>query len=120
MKWCWKKVQYQMIQMKIKQNKTLIILVLALSFLYSKDIRACDSTSISKYENGNKKHVEKFKNGEKCGIWNYYAPTGYLERRERYRKGQLVFTWHYNEEGRLSESVNKSGKRKQHKSCGCH
>jgi len=80
---------------------------------------SCDSTSVIRFANGKRNIVKKFNNGLACGRWSYYSTENYLIKRERYKKGELVFTWIYNDEGRVAETINKKGKHRKHKHCNC-
>lgn len=99
-------------------NKPLLLISL-LCFSAAK-LTACDSISVKRYDNGKKEFVKKYENGQNCGFWKFYRPDGIIERKEKYKKGILVFTWFYNEEGKLIRSVNRKGKEKVYRACNCH
>ena len=80
---------------------------------------SCDSTSIIRFGNGKKNIIQKFDDGHPCGKWSYFSLNQDLLKRERYKNGILVFTWIYNDEGRVAETIDKKGKHKKHKHCNC-
>lgn len=106
-------------KIQVKQIILKTFIVIGLSLLYE-TLHACDSTATKYFENGKKEVVEKYKEGTKCGIWKFFHPTGVILRREKYKNGELAFTWIYNDKGQLIESINKKGKHKKYKACNCH
>lgn len=81
--------------------------------------QACDSTVVMTHPNGTKSLVKKYDEGLACGKWSYYSDQKHLTRREKYKNGKRVFTWIYNDEGRISETINKKGKHRKFHPCNC-
>jgi hypothetical protein len=100
--------------------KTIKVSLLFSLFLgFSAVVHACDSTVTLRHPNGNKSLVKKYDNGLPCGKWSYYSEQQRLTRKEKYKDGLLVFTWIYNDEGRIAETINKKGKHKKYHPCNC-
>ena len=84
-----------------------------------KTLCACDSTAIINHANGNKHIVAKYNNNMPCGRWAYYNLEQKVYKREKYKNGKLVFTWLYNDKGRITQTINKKGKKREYAPCNC-
>lgn len=71
------------------------------------------------FSNGHLKLENRFKNKLASGTWKYYNEKGRLIKQEKYRKGRLKWTFHYNEQGRLIRIIDKKGKETKKSDCGC-
>ncbi|MFT4521825.1 MAG: antitoxin component YwqK of YwqJK toxin-antitoxin module [Bacteroidia bacterium] len=62
--------------------------------------------------------IQRFRNGKKSGTWIYNDKNNKILKKERYRKGSLQGTFYYRD-GEIIKHVNKKGKVKKFKGCGC-
>lgn len=81
--------------------------MLFLAFSY-KNVQATVDTCTGKFDKSGKKH----------GIWSC-CKEGYVSAREKYRHGKLLSIIRFNEKGVIIETVDKKGRVRKNKSCGC-
>lgn len=53
------------------------------------------------------------------GVWVCYK-SGIPVSKERYKNGKLLTRLRFNDKGELIETVDRKGRRKTYKPCGCH
>lgn len=58
-------------------------------------------------------------NGKKQGHWFIYTSTGWMERRENWKKGEWIWTITYNEKHEKIEWNDKFGNKRTYQPCGC-
>lgn len=76
--------------------------------------------SIKNYHaNGKLKEKGSLKSGQKTGIWVYYHPEGWMEKKEKYKEGLLLWAIYYNEKHQITKSIDKSGNEVPYKGCNC-
>lgn len=98
-------------------GKTLALIILFTS------IFGCSSPKYQKvktyWPNGNLKEKGKQSQGKKMGIWEFYAETGWLQKREKWKNGQFEWGISFDERHRKTEITDKNGNVKPLKDCGC-
>ena len=62
--------------------------------------------------------IHNYKDGLKWGSWERYNYNGELIEKNFYKKGERIWTFIYRDE-ELIKSINKKGKVKKFKGCGC-
>ena len=62
--------------------------------------------------------IHRFKDGEKSGSWERFNYNGELIEKNYYKKGIRVWTFFYRD-GEVIKSINKKGKVKTFRGCGC-
>lgn len=62
--------------------------------------------------------VHRYKDGLKSGSWERFNYNGQLIEKNFFKKGERVWTFFYRDE-ELIKSINKKGKVKKFKGCGC-
>ncbi|MBI1307971.1 MAG: hypothetical protein GC181_15310 [Bacteroidetes bacterium] len=62
--------------------------------------------------------IHKFKGGDKSGKWQYFNRKGEVIEERFYRRNKLIWTYYYRD-GQVIRSINKKGKIKNFKGCGC-
>ncbi len=62
--------------------------------------------------------IHRYKDGMKWGSWERYNYNGQLIEKNYYKRGERVWTFFYRDE-ELIKSINKKGKVKKFKGCGC-
>ncbi|MBO6517752.1 MAG: hypothetical protein JJ975_14500 [Bacteroidia bacterium] len=62
--------------------------------------------------------IHRYKDGMKWGSWEKFNYNGELIEKNYYRRGERVWTFYYRDE-ELIKSINKNGKVKTFKGCGC-
>lgn len=81
-----------------------------------------DSTQDGKYRvyhhNGKMALDGAYKDTLRHGTWEEFDTDGWLQRKTRYRRGKIIWIKIYRE-GRLAEVINRKGKVKKMKDCGC-
>jgi hypothetical protein len=71
------------------------------------------------YSDGDIKIRGHYKESKKQGVWFYYLPNGPVEKKEKYRGGELQWQIFYNERGKISKTVDKNGVVTERPKCGC-
>ncbi len=103
----------------MKINGIIVLLLSCIGLIIS----SCNSSSVQKintfYSNGNKKEKGKLKNGKKVGHWFVYTDTGWMEKREKWKDGNWIWTITYNQKHEKVEWTDNKGIRKSFKPCGC-
>lgn len=62
--------------------------------------------------------IHRYKDGLKSGSWEKYNYNGQLIEKNYYKKGERKWTFFYRDE-EIIKSINKKGKVKTFKGCGC-
>ncbi len=62
--------------------------------------------------------IHRYKDGLKWGSWERYNYNGQLIEKNYYKRGERKWTFFYRNE-ELIKSINKKGKVKKFKGCGC-
>lgn len=62
---------------------------------------------------------EKFKKGLKHGYQIYYHPEGWVEKKEKWQRGKLLYTIFYDKNHRKIKWVQANGVEKYYRNCGC-
>ncbi len=62
--------------------------------------------------------IHRYKDGMKWGSWERFNYNGQLVEKKYYKKGERKWTFFYRDE-ELIKSINKKGKVKKFKGCGC-
>jgi len=62
--------------------------------------------------------IHRYKSGLKWGAWKYYNGNREMTQQILYRKGKRIWTYTYRK-GEVIESINKKGRVKKFKGCGC-
>ena len=62
--------------------------------------------------------IRKYKNNQKHGTWQVFEKEGWIKERYVYKNDRLKWQLFYRE-GKLVRSINKNGKIKNFKGCGC-
>ena len=74
---------------------------------------------ITYHSNGAIKEKGILRNGKKHGIWWQFYESGVRKSKEKFKRGNRVYLFQYNEKGRLFQIVNAEGKVTEVKDCGC-
>jgi YD repeat-containing protein len=74
---------------------------------------------ITYWENGNKKSKGELVGDKKLGHWFIYNQSGKIEKREKWKNGEWIWTITYNEKHEKIEWIDYKGNRKTFKPCGC-
>lgn len=90
-----------------------------LLFLHDLSAQAADGKYTERYENGKVKVSGHYKSGLKKGNWFYYSASGLIEKRELWKHGDRVYTYTYNEKGRIASITDKNGKTTERAGCNC-
>lgn len=98
-------------------GKSLLIFGVFIALLSCSSLKR--ETVISTWENGKTKEKGKLLAGKKDGFWEYYAETGWLQRREKWKKGEFQWSFSFDERHRKTEMTDKNGNTKPLKDCGC-
>jgi antitoxin component YwqK of YwqJK toxin-antitoxin module len=70
------------------------------------------------YANKTIKEKGHYKQGLKQGIWYYYSELGVMEKKEKYKLGELQWQLFF-EKGKLTKIIDKKGKVTERSKCGC-
>ncbi len=71
------------------------------------------------YDNGKLKEIGTFYQKQKHSIWNYYSPQGLYQRKEKWKKGTMIWAIYYTPKHRKAKTIDSKGKIKIYKDCGC-
>lgn len=86
-------------------------------------ITSCSSHKIKRvntyYDNGFRKEKGRLKNDKKDGHWIIYTSTGWIEKREKWKNGEWIWTILYNEKHEKIEWNDHKGNHRTYKPCGC-
>ncbi len=72
-----------------------------------------------KYPNGNFKVKGVYQNEKKAGNWIYYAETGSIIRKEKWKNGNFVWSIDYSEKHKKVKGMNAKGEEIIYKGCNC-
>ncbi|OYU97426.1 MAG: hypothetical protein CFE21_03800 [Bacteroidetes bacterium B1(2017)] len=95
----------------------LLLLILAKPSLV---LAQSKSKVVETYENGKVKSSGHFIDHKKTGIWLFYHTEGWLLRKEKWRKGKMLYSIEYNEKRRRVRGVNSKGEEILYRDCGCN
>ncbi len=70
------------------------------------------------YSNGSIKEKGRYKNSQKQGVWYFYTEKGVVEKKEKYKKGELRWQIFYNK-GKITKTIDRDGKVVERPKCGC-
>lgn len=98
-------------------NLILLLLILAKPSLV---LAQNKSKVVETFENGKVKSTGHFVDNQKNGIWLFYHTDGWLLRKEKWRKGKMVYSIEYNEKRRRVRGINSKGKEILYRDCGCN
>ena len=59
-----------------------------------------------------------FKNQKRQGIWTWYEPNGFTQKKIRYKKGKALWTLYY-DQNKVWLKINRYGKRRVIRECEC-
>jgi hypothetical protein len=71
------------------------------------------------HTNGKLKEKGSLKSGQKTGIWVYYHSEGWMEKKEKYKEGKLIWVVFYNAKHQITKSIDKNGNEIPYKGCNC-
>ncbi len=71
------------------------------------------------HTNGKLKEKGSLKSGQKIGIWVYYHSEGWMEKKEKYKEGKLIWVVFYNAKHQITKSIDKNGNEIPYKGCNC-
>jgi hypothetical protein len=74
---------------------------------------------LEKHDNGKLKMQGQLRNEGKVGFWYFYDPNGWLQRKEKWSKGDFVWAIEFNEKHQRTKGMNKRGKETIYKGCNC-
>jgi hypothetical protein len=72
-----------------------------------------------KYPNGKFKVKGAYQDEKKAGNWIYYAETGSITRKEKWKNGNFVWSIDYNEKHKKVKGMNAKGEEIIYKGCNC-
>jgi antitoxin component YwqK of YwqJK toxin-antitoxin module len=70
-------------------------------------------------ERGKLMSSEGYRNGIRHGTWKYFEPNGNLSRKIKYKNGTRIWESFY-KDNKLIETIDKRGRKKIVRDCGCH
>jgi antitoxin component YwqK of YwqJK toxin-antitoxin module len=71
-----------------------------------------------KHANGRVHIKGTYQNGLKHGVWFEYEENGMLQKKEKWKRGEMLWQLFY-EKGKLRRSIDKKGNVKERPACGC-
>ncbi|MBU3661869.1 MAG: hypothetical protein FGM41_01560 [Bacteroidetes bacterium] len=71
------------------------------------------------HTNGKLKEKGSLKSGQKTGIWVYYHAEGWMEKKEKYKEGVLIWAVFYNARHQITKSIDRNGNEIPFKGCNC-
>ena len=74
---------------------------------------------VNKYPSGQLMEKGKLVNGQKTGIWQYYHPLGWLERKEKLKDGKVLWAILYDEKQNKIRWIDENGIERDYKNCRC-
>lgn len=91
---------------------------------YNPIAQSCDSTAQKKvkcidfFEDGQKKSVRTYKNGQSDGIFLFYNKNGFYSKKVKYKNGKWIYTKFY-KNGKKIRYIDVKGREIKYKACGC-